>query len=717
MDKFIKRSAALLASAAALLFANAMFGSDELSGSFSVSAETAAEQSITQQQDSNTDTDKQGENSQPDKQEASKTEDGDSEQTCVYGISAAETSIDKALIVWEDSDRFELYSVYAAKEGEEPKLVAQTTDDCVTFSGLEPDTSYIFSVQASSGDEVYDFGSVYCKTKGIETLSVDDLYAVSDYNSIALSWSEYMCSDTFEAVRISNDHINYILNYDVYLKDENGVCRLLTSTTKNSAVLEGLSPETSYTFVVNGRSGDKTTKSVELTAKTLSYEDVTVANVKAKADLDCAEISWDKLDHAKNYRVYQKISDGEYKVIGITTKTNFKAKGLEPDTDYCFVVRANNGEKLSKGGKTEVSTKSFSSLSIKGIKAKADLDCVEISWKKLIYAKDYRVYQKLSDGEYKLIGITAETNFKAEGLVPDTAYCFVVRANNGEKLSKGGKTEVSTKSFSSISIKGIKSKASLDSVALSWNELTLAKSYKVFLQNADGSLKLIKTTSKTSVVITKLSPDSSYTFAVKGCTNGKLTKTVLFTAGTLKSNVNIKFEHLNQLGGSGNSGKVKATYGCGGTSTTMLLNAKGLNLNKDTVLKRQYANGWDACFCPLAFPYAATYCGSVMSNLKDLAASYGFTPKVNTSPKAIDIMRVLDGGDLVLVGLRTPRGAYHFQIIYGYYIINGVTNFRMQDPYGNTCYDWTQSYLLQRIYSIKMDGSLCAQVRGIMWLK
>ena len=629
MDKFIKRSAALLASAAALLFANVMFGSDELSGSFSVSAETAAEQSITQQQDSNTDTDKQGESSQPDKQEASKTEDGDSEQTYVYGISAAETSIDKALIVWEDSDRFELYSVYAAKEGEEPKLVAQTTDECVTFSGLEPDTSYIFSVQASSGDEVYDFGSVYCKTKGIETLSVDDLYAVSDYNRIALSWSEYMCSDTFEEVRISNDHINYILNYDVYLKDENGVCRLLTSTTKNSAVLEGLSPETSYTFVVNGRSGDKTTKSVELTAKTLSYEDVTVANVKAKADLDCAEISWDKLDHAKNYRVYQKISDGEYKVIGITTKTNFKAKGLEPDTDYCFVVRA----------------------------------------------------------------------------------------NNGEKLSKGGKTEVSTKSFSSISIKGIKSKASLDSVTLSWNELAPAKSYKVFLQNADGSLKLIKTTSKTSVVITKLSPDSSYTFAVKGCTNGKLTKTVLFTAGTLKSNVNIKFEHLNQLGGRGNSGKVKATYGCGGTSTTMLLNAKGLNLNKDKVLKRQYANGWDACFCPLAFPYAATYCGSVMSNLKDLAASYGFTPKINTSPKAIDIMRVLDGGDLVLVGLRTPRGAYHFQIIYGYYIINGVTNFRMQDPYGNTCYDWTQSYLLQRIYSIKMDGSLCAQVRGIMWLK
>ena len=122
MDKFIKRSAALLASAAALLFANVMFGSDELSGSFSVSAETAAEQSITQQQDSNTDTDKQGESSQPDKQEASKTEDGDSEQTYVYGISAAETSIDKALIVWEDSDRFELYSVYAAKEGEEPKL-------------------------------------------------------------------------------------------------------------------------------------------------------------------------------------------------------------------------------------------------------------------------------------------------------------------------------------------------------------------------------------------------------------------------------------------------------------------------------------------------------------------------------------------------------------------------------------------------------------------
>ena len=71
----------------------------------------------------------------------------------------------------------------------------------------------------------------------------------------------------------------------------------------------------------------------------------------------------------------------------------------------------------------------------------------------------------------------------------------------------------------------------------------------------------------------------------------------------------------------------------------------------------------------------------------------------------------------MLVGLRTASGAYHFQIIYGYYTKNGVTYFRMQDPYGNYCVDWTEAYLKTRIYSVNMSDYLTAQVRGIMWLE
>ena len=51
------------------------------------------------------------------------------------------------------------------------------------------------------------------------------------------------------------------------------------------------------------------------------------------------------------------------------------------------------------------------------------------------------------------------------------------------------------------------------------------------------------------------------------------------------------------------------------------------------------------------------------------------------------------------------------------YTKNGVTYFRMQDPYGNYCVDWTEAYLKTRIYSVNMSDYLTAQVRGIMWLE
>ena len=220
----------------------------------------------------------------------------------------------------------------------------------------------------------------------------------------------------------------------------------------------------------------------------------------------------------------------------------------------------------------------------------------------------------------------------------------------------------------------------------------------------------------TSATLTGLKPGTTYTYVIRAQWGSRYTDYSTVTASTLRGDVTIAFEKLNQLGGTGNSGKVKATYGCGGTSVTMLLNEKGMNLNKDDVLKKQYTNGWCAAGCPIPFPYGASSWGSVMSNLADLVRSYGFTPHINTAPEMIDIKRLLNDNKLLLVGLRTASGAHHFQIIYGYYISGGVVYYRVHDPYGNYCVAWAESYLRSRIYAVDTTDYLCRQVRGIMWL-
>ena len=680
MNKFVKRTAALLATAFVFAVGGAYAGADSQTGVISAGAYSAQQQAE------------------------------------LTGVNAAVTS-HSAVLSWNKQSDVKTYSVHSKDKNGKLTLLLNTGSSAVCIPDLEPKTQYNFVVTGQTDSDDVMIGSASVKTadksadekldKNILKLSVKGLEAESGIDSVTLDW----------------ESTDGIISYDVYVKNANGKLKLLESTYESSVTLGGLDSGTEYTFAVKGRAVSKTTKASEITVSTQQppkaadeIENISIEDISVKPDYDNVQLSWEKVKGVETYNVYIGNDREGYTFAASTDSDTVTVDELAPGTEYSFLIRGQTGGRYTQNSYAVASTLGIESLKITGLNAEPDYDKVTLSWNEQKGVDTYNIYVRCKNGTFAFKTYTRSTSITLTGLDIQTKYTYCIKGQANGKYTQSSKITFRTLGVSDQKIENLKAEATETSVTLKWTALDGADSYNVYIRQADGKYKYLKSVRQNTAVISGLKSATSYTFAVRAKKSGKLTALCSVKAATLRTDVTIKFEKLNQLGGKGNSGKVKATYGCGGTSVTMLLNAKGLNLNKDIVLRKQYTNGWCSAFCPIPFPYGASNWGSLMCNLVDLAKSYGFSPKVNTAPTGTDIKRVLNGDNLVLVGLRTASGAYHFQIIYGYYVQNGVTYFRMHDPYGNYCVDWTEAYLKKRIYSVNMNDWYTKQVRGIMWL-
>ena len=614
----------------------------------------------------------------------------------------AEAAYDSVKLSWAAVKGVDTYNVYIGSDRTGYTFAASSETDSVVVGGLDPETEYTFLIRGQSGGKFTQNSYFTAQTTGIETLVLDDLKAVPDLNTVALQWRERKGVDS----------------YDVYVKGADGTYKLRATAKSNNITVDGLDSQVQYSFAVKAHYADRVSPMSYASAKTLAFEELELKNVKAEVTENSVTLSWDVHPGIDTYNVYVKSENETYAYKTYTRGGSVKLTGLNPETEYSYSIKGQADGKYTQTSFVTVKTLSIEQLQITNLKANATENSITLTWDGVSLADTYNIYLKGDNGSYAYKTYTRGGSVTFTGLEQGVTYSYCIKGQADGRYTQAAYITVRTPSIEDISVKVTKTEAYETKITLTWELVSGAESYNVYIKGSDGTYKLVKTSKTNSATVSGLTAGAKYTFSVRALRGGKLSAVNSISAATLRLDVTVDFEPINQLGGGvGNSGKVVATYGCGGTSTTMLLNAKGLNLNKDTVLKKQYLNGWNAMGVSMSLSYGAQNCGSVLANLVTLAQSYGFTAKLNTAPQAIDIKRVLNGDNLVLVGLRTASGAYHFQIIYGYYTKNGVTYFRMQDPYGNYCVDWTEAYLKTRIYSVNMSDYLTAQVRGIMWLE
>ena len=162
--------------------------------------------------------------------------------------------------------------------------------------------------------------------------------------------------------------------------------------------------------------------------------------VNAEADGSTVTLSWDEVQKAEKYFVYQ-YKDGRYVKIKTTTDTSVTLKGLKNGETYKFLVRYSIGRKLSP------MTYSYN-ITVKVYykpiaKAASTENSVKLTWHAVPNAEKYAIY-KYVDGKAVKLCETEKPAVRINKLAPDTEYQYIVRAYVDGKWTTMTKSDIVT---------------------------------------------------------------------------------------------------------------------------------------------------------------------------------------------------------------------------------------------------------------------------------
>ena len=162
--------------------------------------------------------------------------------------------------------------------------------------------------------------------------------------------------------------------------------------------------------------------------------------VNAEADGSRVTLSWDDVQKAEKYYVYQ-YKDGRYVKIKTTTDTSVTLKGLKNGETYKFLVRYSIGRKLSP------MTYSYN-ITVKVYykpiaKAASTENSVKLTWHAVPNAQKYAIY-KYVDGKAVKLCETEKLAVRINKLAPDTEYQYIVRAYVDGKWTTMTKSDIVT---------------------------------------------------------------------------------------------------------------------------------------------------------------------------------------------------------------------------------------------------------------------------------
>ncbi len=328
-----------------------------------------------------------------------------------------------------------------------------------------------------------------------------------DYKSVTLTW----------------DQCENVKGYRVYQRVDNNWKSLKTTSSRSYTVTD-LVPNTTYKFGVRSytkEDGKNYWSDYTVVYATTLGAPESPAKINVDAGFDSVTLSWDAVENAKGYRIYQSVN-GKWKALKTTTAKTYTVTGLTDATDYKFAVKSYakiDGVTCWASSYTKVSARTLGAPEKPAkVTAKKNDSVVILSWDECLNATGYRVYQSVG-GKWKVIGDVASTGFVVENLNAYTAYKFAVKPY----LIADGKT-YNAKSYTTLSVKTDKAEAlnlcaetmSWCSIKLEWTKSSSADGYEVY-KKVDGEWTLITENEKHKTIkfVNDLEVANTYDFAVR----------------------------------------------------------------------------------------------------------------------------------------------------------------------------------------------------------
>ena len=232
------------------------------------------------------------------------------------------------------------------------------------------------------------------------------------------------------------------------------------------------------------------------------------------------KLSWNKVSGAEKYELYIKQADGSYKLMKTTTGTSFTTATAAYGKQYSYKMRAVKGNAKSAYSAV-VNAKNTKKLQAATAKVTVNANgSFKISWNKVTGATKYGIYMKQANGSYKWIKTVTGTSWSTAVAAYGKQYTYKVLAANNNKSAQTFSNVVNAKNTKKLQTPSLKVAVNKNgSFKLSWGKVTGATSYQIYMKQANGSYKLIKTTSSTSFTTAVAAKGKTYSYKVRAVTS------------------------------------------------------------------------------------------------------------------------------------------------------------------------------------------------------
>jgi hypothetical protein len=392
----------------------------------------------------------------------------------VSGLSETTMSYNSAQLSWTASTGATRYEIVSS-----PATTTQTsTGSTHTFTGLDANTLYDFTVTAYNGDQVGDVATL--SSKRTAPGSVTGLSnALATFEAVDLSWTAAAGADGYSIV--------------------SSPATTTQTSTGTSHTFTGLGANTTYSFTVTSKNGELVGNSATVTG--VDTAPGAVANfANALAAYNSVDLSWTAAAGATRYEIVSSPAT----TTKASTGTSLTFTGLDANTTYSFTITPFDGDHAGETATVSgvlTAPERVTNLS----NAAPTSTSVTLSWTAADGADEYYIVS----GE--TTETTTESSYTFNGLSSGTSHSFEVISYNGEQEGNSDSISVTTATAGAAAVTNFTAshkEYSFGKVNLSWTAASGADSYTI--TNGTTSFD----TTGTSYEYTGLSSDTTYTFTI-----------------------------------------------------------------------------------------------------------------------------------------------------------------------------------------------------------
>ncbi|GHV60674.1 hypothetical protein AGMMS49587_02790 [Spirochaetia bacterium] len=391
------------------------------------------------------------------------------------GLKTTALSKNEIMVSWTAVNEANTYEVYDGIQSH------TTAFPYTVISGLNPDTSYQFSVRAGNGHGWSGASSpVSGKTQAADTMETPT-EAPGGLSTETLSSAE---------IRVNWNTVSGANSYMVFYGTEAAGSSQYGGTASGlSLTITGLEPGTTYYFTVKaGNSAGWSAGSAPVSGTTADLAAPSGLNISAQFSTSM-DISWNAVSGAASYKIYRDNS-----AVGISNTAAYTDTGLTAGTTYSYKVSAvsSNGTEGPRSSSVNGTTLAPSLDPLPGTPEGVGTTVlsfteIRVNWNAVSGADSYMVYYGTEAAGSSQYGGTASSSpFTVTGLQPGTAYYFTVKAGNNAGWSNGSSPVSGTTTALAVPSGLSVSAQSSGAMTISWNAVSGAASYNIYRSNSSS---------------------------------------------------------------------------------------------------------------------------------------------------------------------------------------------------------------------------------------